>query len=75
MVLEDYGVLLAVSRANWSRPRRHAQVRPSIRNRDIERDIEDIDTKLVTAMIEKVQKKSFQTQRRESRNLVMVVQG
>ena len=72
--LEDYGVLLTVSTLALEPNPETAKVRSEFRQRDIEREIERLDTNLVLAMIEEVKKKNPSLNDKEARDLVMVVQ-
>lgn len=72
--LEDYGVLLTISTLALEPNPETAKVRSEFRQRDIEREIERLDTNLVLAMIEEVKKKNSSLNDREARDLVMVVQ-
>ena len=72
--LEDYGVLLTISTLVLEPNPETAKVRSKLRQRDIEREIEQLDTELVLAMIKKVKMDNPSLKEQEARDLVMIVQ-
>ncbi|MBI5913405.1 hypothetical protein HY839_03095 [Candidatus Azambacteria bacterium] len=72
--LEDYGVLLTISTLALEPNPETAKVRSEFRQRDIEREIERLDTELVLSMIKKVKEDNPSLKEQEARDLVMVVQ-
>lgn len=72
--LKDYGVLLTISTLALEPNPETAKVRSEFRQRDIEREIERLDTELVLAMIRRVRTDNPSLNDKEARDLVMVVQ-
>jgi hypothetical protein len=72
--LEDYGVKLVVSTLALEPNSETAKVRSEFRQRDIEREIERMDTELVLSMIKRVKEDNPSFKDQEARDLVMVVQ-